>query len=889
MNKRIQNNKKIPVDPTVSLRETAIKPSPDVHDNAREEPTDPHDSAQPEPQGQARCDFPIVGIGASAGGLHALEELFRFTPCESGMAYVVVQHLDPMHKGMLCELLQQKTKMKVVQARQGMTVVRDHVYVIPPNKDMAIREGKLRLFAPAEPRGLRLPIDFFLRSLANDCRERSAAIILSGMGSDGVLGLQAIKEASGVVLVEEPASAKCDSMPRCAIDTGKVDIIAPPEELPAKLLHLLKTNPRCHAPPNPQNTEYNALFEVTRFLRSHIGHDFSLYKKSTISRRVERRMGIHQIDSIEGYLEYLRKNPQEAELLFKELLIGVTRFFRDTPAWEHLRDHSLPTLLKDNPTIRELRAWTPGCSTGEEAYSLAIAFLEAQESLHPPRHCRLQIFATDLDSDAIDKARQGYFPANIAADVSPERLARFFIQEDDGYRITTKVRESVVFAPQNVLMDPPFTKIDILLCRNLLIYMEAQLQKTILPLFHYSLKPGGILFLGSAETIGGFTNLFAAEEGTHRIYRRLGGKSLPDMTTLPVSSGVGGGHLGEGTSVRLLPSVNIQTLADRVILRHHAPPAVLATAAGDVVYISSETGRYLEPAVGKANLNLFAMARKGIREELWSAFHRAVKEHGTIEAKGGRLHTGSSEQQVDLIVQLLDDPVELWGMVLVIFRDVPGESISSAGAPSSPCVKADGSVQDLDRVHQELRSVRLQNQTAQEDLRSSNEELQSTNEELQSTNEELITSKEEMQSMNEELQTVNAELQAKVNELSVAASDVRNLLDSTDIAMIFLDADLRLRRYTSRATQIIKFIPGDLGRPITDLASDLDYPSLIEDAREVLNTLVASEKEVAAKENRWFSARIMPYRTIDDKIDGVVITLTDISEHRKESKCQSPE
>ena len=413
------------------------------------------ESGQPETEPRAAINFPVVGIGASAGGLEALEHFFAHVPCDSGMSYVVIQHLDPTHKGILPELLQRSTRMKVVQVRQGTKIRPNMVYVIPANKDMAVEDGKLRLSAPTAPRGLRLPIDFFLRSLARECGERGAAVILSGMGSDGVLGLQAVKETAGVVLVQEPASAKFDCMPRTAIDTGMVDIVAPPEELPAKLLTLFQKIPRGDAISAPDSTPRNALDELIGLLRTHTGHDFSLYKKSTISRRVERRMGIHQIDTIQKYIRYLRENPHETNLLFKELLIGVTRFFRDAPAWNHLREHALPDLLKRNPASRQLRAWTPGCSTGEEAYSLAMAFREAQDSLDPPRHCQLQIFATDLDPEAVDKARQAFYPANIAADVSDERLARFFVKEDDGYRVTTEIRERVVFAPQDVVTDPP--------------------------------------------------------------------------------------------------------------------------------------------------------------------------------------------------------------------------------------------------------------------------------------------------------------------------------------------------------------------------------------------------------------------------------------------------
>ena len=466
--------------------------------------------------------FPIVGIGASAGGLEALELFLKHVPAGSGMAFVIVQHLDPTHKGIMVELLQRTTPMPVVQVKDRLKVEPDRVYVIPPNKDMSILHGVLHLLDPAAPRGLRLPIDFFFRSLADDRQDRSIGVILSGMGSDGTLGLRAIKEKAGVVFVQAPASAKFDGMPRSAIDAGLADVVAPAEELPGRIIAYLKHAPLIARPdPSLEGKTQSALEKVFILLRTQTGHDFSLYKKSTIYRRIERRMGLHQIDKIATYVRFLQENPQEMELLFKELLIGVTSFFRDPPAWEQLKDEVIPALLAAHPNGGVLRAWAPGCSTGEEAYSLAIVFKEALEQVKPAGNFSLQIFATDLDRDAIDKARAGVYPANIAADVSPERLRRFFVQEEHGYRVGKEIREMVVFAPQNVIMDPPFTKLDLLVCRNLLIYLAPELQKKLLPLFHYSLNPGGILFLGSAETIGAFTDLFAPLAGKTRLYRRL--------------------------------------------------------------------------------------------------------------------------------------------------------------------------------------------------------------------------------------------------------------------------------------------------------------------------------------------------------------------------------
>jgi len=465
--------------------------------------------------------FPIVGIGASAGGLEALEQFLRHVPQDCGLAFVIIQHLDPTHKGIMPELLQRTTGMEVLQVRDRMRVKPNCVYVIPPNKDMSILHGVLHLFEPTAPRGLRLPIDFFLRSLADDFQERCIGVILSGMGSDGTMGLRAIKEKEGVALVQEPASARFDSMPRNAIDAGLDDLVAPAEDLPGKIIAYLR-----HAllitkiEPALESKDQSALEKVLILLRAKTGHDFSLYKKSTVYRRIERRMGIHQIDRIAAYVRYLQENSQEVELLFKELLIGVTSFFRDPATWEQLQGVVIPALLARRPAGRVLRAWSAGCSTGEEAYSLAIAFKEALEQVKPKAGLTLQIFATDLDRDAIDKARQGGYPANIAADVSPERLHRFFIKEENGYRVGKEIREMVTFATQNVIMDPPFTKLDILICRNLLIYLTPELQKKLLPLFHYSLNPGGVLFLGSAETVSTLTELFTPLNAKARLFRR---------------------------------------------------------------------------------------------------------------------------------------------------------------------------------------------------------------------------------------------------------------------------------------------------------------------------------------------------------------------------------
>jgi chemotaxis methyl-accepting protein methylase/PAS domain-containing protein len=833
------------------------------------------------PYPQPSVSFPIVGIGASAGGLDALEHFLGHVPEASGMAFVIVQHLDPTHKGMMCELLQRATGMKLMQVKDRTRVRPDRVYVIPPNKDMSILHGVLHLLTPAAPRGLRLPIDFFLCSLAQDQQERSIGVILSGMGSDGTLGLRAIKEKAGVVLVQEPATAKFDGMPRSAIDAGLADIVAPVEELPGKIMTYLQRTPLIAKPELVlEGKTQSAMDKAVILLRAHTGHDFSLYKRNTLYRRIERRMGIHQIGKIADYIRYLHENSQELDLLFKELLIGVTSFFRDPAAWEHLREKAIPELIASRLPSQALRAWVPGCSTGEEAYSLAIVFREAMEQVRPEGSFTLQLFATDLDRDAIGKARQGVFPDNIAADVSPERLSRFFSKEGHGYQVCKEIRETVIFAPQNLIMDPPFTKLDILSCRNLLIYLAPELQKKLLSLFHYSLNPGGILFLGNAETIGGFTDRFAPVGIKSRIFRRTESILRPEARDFaPVfASTTRGGTEARGVSK---PSLSLQSLADQLVLQRYSPSTVLANDKGDILYTSGRTGKYLEPAAGKANWNIFAMAREGLRLEFAGAFRKALRQKGPVTLRGLKVETNGVELFVDLTVQTLDEAEPLRGLVMVVFTDVAAPMEAKAPGRLRKTATRDARLAELEReleqARDELQTSREEMETSQEELTSTNEEFQSTNEELQSTNEELTTSKEEMQSLNEELQTVNAELQAKMDDLARTNSDLKNLLNSTDVATVFLDNDLHVRRFTPQASKIIKLIPADEGRPITDLASDLRYPELAEDAREVLRALASKEKPIAAHDGRWFTVRIMPYHTIDNRIDGVVITFADIT------------
>jgi chemotaxis methyl-accepting protein methylase len=822
--------------------------------------------------------FPIVGIGASAGGLEALELFLRNIPESSGMGFVIVQHLDPTQKGILVELLQRGTTMRVAQAKDRMRVEANCIYVIPPNRNLSILHGVLHLLDFPTSGGLRLPIDFFFRALADDQQEHSVGVILSGMGSDGTLGLRAIKEKAGVVFVQEPASAKFDGMPRSAIEAGLADVVALAEELPNKISAYLHHIPLITKTGNPDEyTAQSALEKVVILLRGQTGNDFSLYKKSTIYRRIERRMGLHQINKIADYVRFLQENLQEVKLLFHDLLIGVTSFFRDPEAWEQLKAEVLPALFAGCTSNQALRAWIPACSTGEEAFSLAILFKEALEEIKPTKNITLQIFATDLDQQAIEKAREGVFPANIAADVSAERLDRFFVKVDRGYQVAKSIRESIIFAPQNIIMDPPFTKLDFMSCRNLLIYLAPELQKKLLPLFHYSLKPGGFLFLGSAETIGTFTNFFEPLARKTRLYRRLDSALATEPIEFPAT--FNSAKLDVPVKPQQ-PTDNLQMLADQVLLQTYSPAAVLVNDRGDILYVSGRTGKYLEAAAGKADWNIYAMARGGLNYELRNAFQRALRQKETVKVENISVGTNGGKQLVNVTIQPLGGPNALRGMVMIIFTDTAAmPQIKMTGKPRARDIaRMAEQEQELEHARQEVQSMREEMQTSQEELKSSNEELQSTNEEMQSTNEELTTSKEEMQSMNEELHTVNQELQTRMEELTCTNNDMKNLLDSTDIATLFLDNSMCVRRFTSETSKITKLIPGDVGRPITDIASALLYPELADEAHQVLRTLIKVERRIPAPDGNWFEARILPYRTLDNMIDGVVITFIDITE-----------
>jgi two-component system CheB/CheR fusion protein len=821
----------------------------------------------------------VVGIGASAGGLDPLLQFLTNVPAASGLAYLVVQHMDPTHKTLLGELLQRITAMPVREAVNAGRIEPNAVYVIAPDTELTVRDGALHLAKPTQLRGHRLPIDVMFSSLAREFGERAIGVVLSGMGSDGTQGLQAIKTQGGLTLAQQPESAQFDAMPKSAIAAGWVDIIALPAEMSARIASVIGPQPPTGLPPAEPEGQAAALETILALLHEHTRHDLALYKPNTLVRRIARRIAVHGLDSMADYADFLRTNPQERDLLFKEMLIGVTAFFRDPQVWQDLQDSVLPGLIQRHAQASgPMRAWVVGCSTGEEAYSLAIAFTEAMESLPAPDRRELQIFATDLSADAIASARSGRYPASIARGLTPQRLARYFTERPDGYRIDKRLRDMVLFAQHDVIIDPPFTRLDFLSCRNLMIYFGSALQRRLVPLFHYSLRPGGALLLGGSETVGRAQLLFLPLHPKSRLYWRSENGGAAGALVFPTHRRPTMRSASQETTVPQpkTPPANLQSLADQLLLQSHAPPAVLVNDAGDLVYISGRTGRYLEPAAGKANWNIHVMARPAIRAQLAVALRTALQDKTTVELRGLRLDDDATAA-VDITVQAVTQPKSLEGMAMIVFRDVPASPSRRGRRAKSPGAADPGVSDELLRSREEIHALRQETRASQEELQAANEELQSTNEELQSANEELTTSKEEAQSMNEELQTINGELQSKLDDLALAQSDMQNLLNSTDIATLFLDNQLNVRRYTEQIARVIHLRESDIGRPLSELASTLIYPELHADVKETLRTLAFSEKQIATSDGHWFTVRIMPYRTLANVIQGVVITFVDIT------------
>jgi two-component system, chemotaxis family, CheB/CheR fusion protein len=854
----------------------------------------------PEPLQPTAVGFPIVGIGASAGGLAAFEAFFSGMPADAdpGMAFVLVQHLDPNHKSILGDLIRRYTRMQVFEVEDGMVVRPNCAYIIPPNRDMAFLSGTLQLLEPSSPRGQRLPIDFFFRSLAQDQRERAIGIVLSGTGSDGTLGVRAIKGERGMVMAQNPASSEYDGMPRSALATGLVDYELPPAEMPTQLMAFVARaigHPARRAAASVREVE-NALKKVFVLLRAQSGHDFSLYKPSTVHRRIERRMAVHQIDAMDSYLKYLQKTPDEANALFRDLLIGVTSFFRDPEAFKVVEDEIITKILADKSPDAQVRVWSPGCSTGEEAYSLAILLAERLEAMK--RTCKVQVFATDIDSEAIATARGGRYPASIATDLSPERLARFFAVEPDGggYRVHKSIRDMLVFSEQSLIKDPPFSKLDLLSCRNVLIYMGGDLQKKLIPLFHYALNPGGFLFLGTSETVGDADDLFTVLDRKAKLYLRRGdvhsaqrpplGRFLPPMTA------VDGAPVAGKAALPAKPP--LRQLAEQVLLEEVAPAGALVNGRGDILYLHGRTGRYLEPSPGEAGVNnILKMAREGLRRDLTTTLRKAAGTREVARCPGLRVKTNGDFITINVTIHPVKASPPETPLYLVVLEEAPVADaerppVGVAGGAGADGLAADTDerisalAQELKAKEEYLQSANEELETSNEELKSANEEMQSVNEELQSTNEELETSKEELQSVNEELATVNAELQTKVADLSRAYNDMNNLLAGTGIATVFVDLQLRILRFTPTANAIINLILSDVGRPVSHVASNLvGYDRLAADAKAVLDTLVPKEVDVQTTDDKWFAMRIMPYRTLDNVIEGAVITFVDITEMEK--------
>ncbi|MEL4454426.1 CheR family methyltransferase [Lutimonas vermicola] len=827
--------------------------------------------------------FLIVGMGASAGGLEAFKEFFSELPDAPGMAFVIVQHLDPTHKSLMVDLLKKYTKMQVSEVKDHNQVVKDHVYIIPPNKDMAILNGILHLMEPTLARGFRKPIDFFLRSLANDQGARAVGIILSGTGTEGTLGLKDVKGHGGLTIVQDPKTAQYDGMPRSVITAGAQDFILPVKEIPKLLVKYSKNrNLKPIVKPIEVVRTKDLLEKVYILLRNETGCNFSDYKDSTVIRRVEKRMAINQIIKLENYIKYLQNNSEEVIKLFNELLIGVTSFFRDKEPFEFLRQKVIPKIIEKKSDNDTIRIWIPGCSTGEEAYTIAILFDEIVSKQN--KNIKVQIFASDIDEKAINIARLGVYPDTIITDVTTDRLNNYFYVEGSSYRIKKEIRDQIIFAEHNLIKDPPFSKLDMISCRNLLIYLNIEAQKKVFSIFHYALLDKGILFLGSSESLGEYGDIFEVVDRKSKIFKRknvhadkmprLGyqfNEPLRDIKTPPVPI------------LKRVQQDNLATITQRLLLAHYAPACAIIDSKDDAVYFSGNTGKYLQPSPGEARLNLIDMAREGLKAELRAIISKTRKSQSLEVHSHIKVKTNGSFQNVKLSVRPLNKSLNDVGYLMITFEDLD----TTIEKKSKPKIGEPENISEINALEQELattkeylRSTIEQLEISNEELKSSNEELQSSNEELQSTNEELETSKEELQSVNEEIITVNTELQGKIDELALAYDDMNNLLASTDIGTIFLDEKLNIMRFTPSMARIINLIPTDLGRPVAHLSFNLKYDSLVSDIKNVLNKLTAFTTSVKSNDGLWYQMKIMPYITSQNVIKGVVITFVDITKEK---------
>ena len=876
-------------------KKDATKPSKLKNDSKNTTVTDSNKIVSQPPETD-RTGFPVVGIGASAGGLAAFEAFFSGMPANSepGMAFILVQHLAPDHTSILSEIIQRYTRMQVFEVEDGMQVQINCTYIIPPNRDMALLNGNLQLIVPAIPRGHRLPIDFFFRSLAQDQHEQAIGIILSGTGSDGTLGAKAIKAEGGIVLAQEIKTAEFDGMPRSIIATGLVDYIMPPAKMPAQIIaytkHLFAQPLRLTNNTVPAENVMNKIFIL---LRNQTGHDFSLYKPNTICRRIERRMTVHQIDAIDFYLKYLQQNPAEVTALFNDLLIGVTSFFRDPNAFLALEKLIIPELFTVKSEEKTIRIWSTACSTGEEAYSIAILFQEYLDLLK--QNFKIQIFATDIDREAIAIARAAFYPANIALDISPERLARFFILDTDGngYRVNKTIRDMLIFSEHNVVKDPPFSRLDLISCRNLLIYMSTVLQNKLIPLLHYALNPGGILFLGSAETLGEHNDLFMTLDPKAKIYKSLASFNKNHLNFMPSTLGQAIASLKDANKPAASLQMSLRELTENAILQQVAPASALVNENGDILYLHGRAGMFLEPAPGESSINnILKMAREGLLADLTISLNKAIKTREIVFCPHVRVKTNSHFSLVNLTIRPVNiSPTKkhLTSIYLITLEEAQNTQATQATQEDSS-LNTDARIIELKnelKIKEDYIQAFHENmENTNQELKCSNEEMQSINEELQSSNEELETSKEELQSVNEELGTVNAELQAKLLELSQSNNDMNNLLAGTGIATIFLDLQLRILRFTSATSKIMNLILSDIGRPVSHLALNLiNYDHFLEDTQNVLTSLNPKVADVQTSDEKWFTMRIQPYRTIDNVIEGVVITFAEITEivHSREA------
>lgn len=860
------------------------------------------ETAENDPLLRREKHLPIVGIGASAGGLAALQAFFDALPADTGMAFVVVTHMDPERESLLPELLQSHTDMAVRQVVEETTIEPNHIYVLPPNRRIVVADAHLDVEEFDEPRGRRAPIDYFFRSLAEKHRE-AIAIILSGGGTDGAVGVKAIKEHGGLLMVQQPDEAEHDSMPRAAINTGLADVVLPVAQLAQKLVAYRRNGVKLPQDPEALTVdELDALYRILAVVQNQTGHDFSQYKRSTVLRRIHRRMQLHERETLRVYLNYLRSHTDEAQSLFNDLLIGVTNFFRDPGTWGALAEHVIPRLFADKKQEETVRVWSIGCASGEEAYSLAILLVEYQSALEQPSAFRpnVQVFASDLDEGSLNKAREGLYPEAIEADVSQERLERFFNKEGDYYRVKRELRDLVLFSNHSVLRDPPFSRLDLISCRNLLIYLQRDLQENVFQIFHYALNPERFLFLGNSESAEMVHDLFRTVDKTHRFYQaRPWRKDHPEVPTLPLSVreparrrfGFRQAVAGPADAARMMGEELIGSVGDyhKGQLEEMAPPSALVDESHHVIHLSETAGRYLQLPRGMITSNILKLVRPELQIELRNVLYQAMEHKKSVVSRPvavqfngtarpvtiavrPQLRAGDSDQREQLLlVFFLEDEV-MEGVLQQLAR--PRREVEEGGDQETLILQME---EETQRLRERLQATTEEYESANEEMKAANEELQSINEEYRSTTEELETSKEELQSVNEELQTVNAELKNKVEEVTRAHSDMENLMAATDIATLFLDRSLQIQRYTPATTELFNIRAGDRGRPISHLTNKLAYEKLEEDATLVLDDLVPVEREVQDQDGRWLLLRLRPYRTTDHRIDGVVLTFVDIT------------